>query len=72
MWAHALELCVQRLTAEAGSDLMGRVAAISGSGQQHGTVYWSHAGLSTLQQLRTEAEKKIVHTSTVQDTTVLE
>jgi len=51
MWAEALELCVRRLAAEGD---LSSVTAISGSGQQHGTVYWSPEGIKTLASLNPE------------------
>ncbi len=44
MWLDALDLCLERLKAS-GADL-GRVVAISGAGQQHGTVYLTEDGLN--------------------------
>ncbi|CAN1289755.1 Xylulose kinase 2, partial [Linum perenne] len=38
MWVEALDLILQRLT-KSGLEF-GKVAALSGSGQQHGSVYW--------------------------------
>ncbi|KAI9839122.1 MAG: hypothetical protein M1819_003115 [Sarea resinae] len=40
MWLEALDLVLQRLK-DAGADFS-RVRGISGAGQQHGSVYWSH------------------------------
>lgn len=48
MWAAALELCVRRLAADGD---LSAVVAVSGSGQQHGTVYWSPAGVEKLSAL---------------------
>jgi xylulokinase len=42
MWLDALDLCLQRLR-EGGTDL-GSITAISGAGQQHGTVYLNEKG----------------------------
>jgi xylulokinase len=44
MWLEALDLCLSRLR-ETGIDLA-TVAAISGAGQQHGTVYLNETGLA--------------------------
>jgi xylulokinase len=33
----------------------GRVAAVSGSGQQHGSVYWRRGAEARLKQLRADA-----------------
>jgi xylulokinase len=49
MWLDALELCLGRLRAS-GVDF-GRITAISGAGQQHGTVYLNAAGLARLSAL---------------------
>lgn len=49
MWVEAMELALDRLK-EQGCPFS-RVCAISGSGQQHGSVYWSHAGVKALQGL---------------------
>jgi xylulokinase len=49
MWLEALDLCLARLK-EALGDL-GGIAAISGAGQQHGTVYLNAAGLAGLGRL---------------------
>ncbi|KAL6995240.1 Xylulose kinase 2 [Sarracenia purpurea var. burkii] len=37
MWVEALELMLQRLSSNVD---FGKIAAVSGSGQQHGSVYW--------------------------------
>ena len=58
MWAEALDRVMARLSAS-GVDLS-RIEAISGSGQQHGSVYLSQAGERTLERLdpeRTLAEQ---------------
>ena len=49
MWAHALETMMERLAAS-GIDL-GRLAAISGSAQQHGSVYLNAASTGALAAL---------------------
>lgn len=49
MWAEALEAMMRRL-AESGLDV-GRIAAISGSAQQHGSVYLNAAAASALNHL---------------------
>ncbi len=46
MWLEALDLCLSRLK-EKGVDF-GRIAAISGAGQQHGTVYLNDVGVTRL------------------------
>lgn len=50
MWLEALDLCLKRLKETDGVDLS-RVAAISGAGQQHGTVYLNKKGLDALSEL---------------------
>ena len=46
MWVSALDLLLARMQAEGFA--FGRVAAVSGSGQQHGSVYWGGAGEALL------------------------
>lgn len=48
MWLDALDVCLERL---AGRVQLGRVAAISGAGQQHGTVYLNAHWRETVGQL---------------------
>jgi len=47
MWLDGLDLCLQRL-ADTGSDLT-QVIAVSGAGQQHGTVYLNRKGLGCIE-----------------------
>ncbi|CAI0464257.1 unnamed protein product [Linum tenue] len=49
MWIEALDLVLQRLS-KSGLDF-GKVAALSGSGQQHGSVYWKNGSSSLLSSL---------------------
>ena len=49
MWVEALDLLMAKLKAD-GVDF-GSVAAVSGSGQQHGSVYWKKGAESTLGSL---------------------
>jgi len=49
MWLEALDLCLERLAAS-GIEIS-TIAAISGAGQQHGTVYLNEAGMATLKSL---------------------
>ncbi|XP_031118646.1 xylulose kinase 2-like [Ipomoea triloba] len=49
MWVEALELVLQRL--EKSKLDFGKVAAISGSGQQHGSVYWKTRSAGILSSL---------------------
>lgn len=48
MWAEALDLLLHRLKPRVD---YGRVAAVSGSAQQHGSVYWSHGAGPALASL---------------------
>ena len=43
MWMESLDLVLERLAAamEAHDVPMARIAAVGGSGQQHGSVYWA-------------------------------
>ena len=52
MWLQAIDTVLQRLH-DTGIDF-GRVAGISGAGQQHGSVYWSMNGPRTLRSLDKE------------------
>lgn len=49
MWLEALDLCLQRLR-DGGTDL-GSISAISGAGQQHGTVYLNENGTRRIASL---------------------
>ncbi|XP_050432024.1 xylulose kinase [Adelges cooleyi] len=49
MWVKALDVLLDRLQV-CGADL-NTVAAVSGSGQQHGTVYWTNGSQKTLKSL---------------------
>ncbi|OAY51082.1 xylulose kinase 2 isoform X2 [Manihot esculenta] len=49
MWVEALDLVLQKLS-KSGFDF-GKVAALSGSGQQHGSVYWKKGSSAILQSL---------------------
>eukprot|EP00897_Mesotaenium_endlicherianum_P008578 jgi/Mesen1/7749/ME000407S06974 len=50
MWVEALELVLDKLRQD--SFPFQRVAAISGSGQQHGSVYWKRGARDTLRSLQ--------------------
>ncbi|XP_014219872.1 xylulose kinase-like isoform X2 [Copidosoma floridanum] len=52
MWVKALDMILDRLRV-CGVDF-GKVAAISGSAQQHGTVYWGKGSRAVLQRLDPE------------------
>lgn len=56
LWVEALELVLQRLE-KSGLDF-GKVAAVSGSGQQHGSVYWKKGGSGILSSL--DSKKPLV------------
>ncbi|CAN6678811.1 unnamed protein product [Malus baccata var. baccata] len=49
MWVEALDLVLSKL-ASANLDF-GKIAAVSGSGQQHGSVYWKNGSSSILSSL---------------------
>ncbi|KAM9337111.1 xylulose kinase-like [Symphorus nematophorus] len=49
MWVKALDLLLDKMKG-AGLDFS-RVTALSGSGQQHGSVYWRRGAAETLKQL---------------------
>lgn len=56
MWVEALDLMLQKL-AKSGLDF-GKIAAVSGSGQQHGSVYWKSGSSVILPSL--DATKPLV------------
>lgn len=49
MWVKAIDLVLDRLTLNSAD--FSTVASISGSAQQHGSVYWNEHGIETLQNL---------------------
>eukprot|EP01062_Namystynia_karyoxenos_P010434 TRINITY_DN13696_c0_g1_i1.p1 TRINITY_DN13696_c0_g1~~TRINITY_DN13696_c0_g1_i1.p1 ORF type:complete len:567 (+),score=149.64 TRINITY_DN13696_c0_g1_i1:145-1845(+) len=49
LWAEALERCFSQLLASGAP--LDRVVAVSGSAQQHGSVYWRRGALARLQDL---------------------
>ncbi|XP_057490575.1 xylulose kinase 2-like isoform X2 [Actinidia eriantha] len=55
MWVEALELMLQRLSSKLD---FGKVAAVSGSGQQHGSVYWKKGSSAKLSSL--DSKKRLV------------
>lgn len=57
MWVKALDIVLDRLVVQ-GADLS-TVVAISGSAQQHGSLYWSSYGVKTLSDLDAD---KFLHT----------
>ena len=46
MWVAALDLILEKL--KASEFPFGRVSSVSGAGQQHGSVYWSEGGVTSL------------------------
>ncbi|KAI8337471.1 hypothetical protein BC941DRAFT_334879, partial [Chlamydoabsidia padenii] len=48
MWVEAMDMLLNRL---AETSYISNIVAISGAGQQHGSVYWSEQGTQQLQQL---------------------
>jgi len=56
MWMESLDLVLERLAAamEAHDVPMARIAAVSGSGQQHGSVYWAAGAEDALAALDPE------------------
>ena len=61
MWLQAVDMVMERLKTD-GLDFS-RIKAISGAGQQHGSVYWSAAGEKALQSLDSSQtlEKQLDH-----------
>lgn len=57
MWIKALDLIMDRLVVN-GAD-MNKVAAVCGSAQQHGSLYWSSNGIKALKNLDAD---KFLHT----------
>lgn len=57
MWIKAIDIVLDRLVVQ-GAELH-TVVAISGSAQQHGSLYWSAAGIETLENLDAD---KFLHT----------
>lgn len=57
MWIKAIDIVLDRLVVQ-GAELH-TVAAISGSAQQHGSLYWSDHGIETLENLDAD---KFLHT----------
>ncbi|KAL6072291.1 Xylulose kinase [Balamuthia mandrillaris] len=65
LWCEALDLLLTRMREEQRVDF-GRVRALSGSGQQHGSVYWRRgAREQALAQLRGEGERERAEESPV-------
>ncbi|XP_052835067.1 xylulose kinase [Drosophila gunungcola] len=52
MWVKAMDIVLDRLVMQQAD--LSTVVAISGSGQQHGSLYWSKHGIKTLQNLNSE------------------
>ena len=57
MWVKAIDIVLDRLVVQ-GADLS-TVAGISGSAQQHGSLFWTKSGIKTLQNLDAD---KFLHT----------
>ncbi|XP_055551794.1 xylulose kinase [Wyeomyia smithii] len=57
MWVKALDMVLDRLVVQGGD--LSTVMAVSGSAQQHGSLYWSRNGVRTLQTLDAD---KFLHT----------
>lgn len=57
MWVKALDMVLDRLVVQ-GADFS-NVVAVSGSAQQHGSLYWSRNGIKTLENLDAD---KFLHT----------
>ncbi|OIT34897.1 PREDICTED: xylulose kinase-like [Nicotiana attenuata] len=57
MWVEAFELVLQRLEKSSKLDF-GKIAAVSGSGQQHGSVYWKNGSAAILSSL--DSKKSLV------------
>lgn len=57
MWVKALDMVLDRLVVQGGD--LSTVMAVSGSAQQHGSLYWSRNGVHTLQNLDAD---KFLHT----------
>ncbi|GAB2293704.1 Xylulose kinase 2 [Dionaea muscipula] len=55
MWVEAFDLMLEKLSRSLD---FGKVAAVSGSGQQHGSVYWKHGSSSRLSSL--DPKKRLV------------
>lgn len=49
VWLEAMDVLMERLR-DSGVEF-GRILAVSGAAQQHGSVYWNQAGIDTLGQL---------------------
>ena len=55
MWLNALDILLKRASEKCD---LSKIVAISGSGQQHGSVYWSENGLKVLENLNND---KLLH-----------
>ena len=62
MWVKALGMVMDRLVRQGAN--LSTVAAIGGSAQQHGSVFWSNEGLETLRNLDVD---KFMHTQLTSD-----
>lgn len=59
MWLEALDLVLSKYCR--AEFPLEKVVAVSGSCQQHGSVYWSSQAEALLSQLNKESEKDLVH-----------
>lgn len=57
MWIKALDIIMDRLVVNGAE--MSKVAAVCGSAQQHGSLYWSNSGIKVLKNLDAD---KFLHT----------
>ncbi|XP_010482243.1 PREDICTED: xylulose kinase-like [Camelina sativa] len=57
MWVEALDLILQKLSSDSDFDFS-KVIAVSGSGQQHGSVYWSKGSSEVLRSLDSKRSLK--------------
>lgn len=57
MWVKALDMVLDRLVVQGGD--LSTVMAVSGSAQQHGSLYWSRSGINNLKNLDAD---KFLHT----------
>ncbi|KAF9778299.1 actin-like ATPase domain-containing protein [Thelephora terrestris] len=71
MWVHALDLLMERVLASGVET--SRIVAISGAGQQHGSVYWSKSAeqlLATLNPDRSLSDQLIPGAFSIQDSPI--
>lgn len=67
LWLESLDLVLQRLSDAAPPGTLARIRGVSGSGQQHGSVYWNGdaadvlAGLDAGKPLVGQLDKALAH-----------